>query len=123
MSFRSALEVTPLGDKYIRVQQTLEKSGTATLNLLESEARKLYDELGLILNSKNKSDEIELVCRCPNEDFDGMDLQMAINWVADQRGKDLFDYEDKGRHAAKILNCLAAKYNEQLPPNVQIKVE
>lgn len=47
----------------------------------------------------------------PNEDFDGMELLMGLKWLRNLRATGIFDdYEDKSRHADKILTCIARKY-------------
>jgi hypothetical protein len=65
-----------------------------------------------------KLDSLQLVCNVPNIDFDGGDLTLALRWVRQQRQLNQLppniDWEDKGRHAERILQLLADKYNEAL---------
>jgi hypothetical protein len=70
------------------------------------------------------NDDFKLVLEVPNTDFDGIELELAIRWVRDMRALGALppnvDWEDKGRHAAKILDIIAQRYNAALAGDAEV---
>jgi hypothetical protein len=60
-----------------------------------------------------KTEELELIFKVPETDFDAIELQLGLKWAIEQQTKDAWN-EGGAKHAVKILQLINDQYMDKL---------